>query len=323
MYSTDFEVLSKTLSWLEQNQPVSLITVVKTWGAAPRPIGALLAVRQDGQLVGSVSGGCVEDDIVERVRAGEFESPMVLTYGITTEQSQRVGLPCGGTIELVLEPLTDVESVKAAVTALKQQQLVARQVDLVSGQVTWQVAEAEQALQYDDQQLTCVFGPTWQLIIIGAGQISRYLSEFALALDYQITVCDPRQEYAATWQVEGTQLDHRMPDDVVSALVQGKRSAIVALTHDSKLDDMALLEALNSEAFYVGALGSQINNKQRRKRLKGLGVSKPVLTRLHAPIGLPIGSHSPPEIAIAILAEMTAVRNGTQKIESETPQVPG
>jgi xanthine dehydrogenase accessory factor len=315
MHSTDFEVFSQVQSWLAQEQTIALITVVKTWGATPRPVGALLAISQEGQIVGSVSGGCIEDDIVKRVRVGEFESPTILTYGVTDEQSQRIGLPCGGTIELVLELLTDVASVEPAVIALKDRQLIARQVNLVTGQVTWQDAKTKPALQYDAQQLTCVFGPAWQLILIGAGQISRYLSTFAQALDYQITVCDPRQEYAATWQVEGTQLDHRMPDEVVKALVQDNRSAVVTLTHDPKLDDMALLEALGSEAFYVGALGSQSNHQQRRKRLKSLGVSKSLLTRLHAPVGLPIGSHTPPEIAIAILAEMTAVRNGKQKVE--------
>lgn len=265
-------------------------------------------------MVGSVSGGCVEDDIVERVRSGEFKRPTVLNYGITKEQSQRMGLPCGGIIELVLEPLTHVDSVKPAVTALEQRQLIARQLNLVSGQVIWQTAEMGQTLHYDGQQLTCVYGPIWRLLIIGAGQISRYLSEFALALNYQVIVCDPRQEYTTTWQVENTQLDHRMPDDAVKAFIQDKRTAVVALTHDPKLDDMALLEALNSQVFYVGALGSKVNNEKRRERLTSLGISKSALTRLQAPIGLPIGSHTPPEIAIAILAEMTAVQNGVQKI---------
>jgi len=322
MQSTDFEVLSTTLHWLEQHQPVVLVTVVKTWGTAPRPVGALLAVSEKVLLVGSVSGGCVEEDIISRVQAGEFKQPTVLTYGVTTEQSQRVGLPCGGTIELVLEPLTNVDSIKPAVTALEQRQLIARQLNMVTGQVTWPMLEPtevvagrkndfpkHQTLRYEGDQLTRIYGPAWQLLIIGAGQISRYLSEFALALDYKVIVCDPRQEYAATWQTLGARLDSRMPDDVVTALIQDKRSAVVALTHNPKLDDLALLEALNSPAFYIGALGSKSNNDKRRKRLTSLGISDDALARLHAPVGLPIGSRTPPEIAIAILAEMTAERN--------------
>lgn len=311
MQNTELEVLSQTLQWLEQGQPVALVTVVKTWGSAPRAVGALLAVCKDGHLVGSVSGGCVEDDIMARVQADEFHCPTVLTYGVTTEQSKRVGLPCGGTIELVLEPLANVEDIKPAVTALEQRQLIARQLNLATGEVTWHSAETGQALHYYDAKvLRSIYGPSWQLVIIGAGQISHYLSEFALTLNYQIIVCDPRQEYAATWQIEGTQLDHRMPDDAVRAFVSDKRSAVVALTHDPKLDDLALLEALNLPAFYVGALGSQKNNEKRRNRLTKLGISEQALARLHAPVGLPIGSHTPPEIALAILAEMTAVRNG-------------
>jgi xanthine dehydrogenase accessory factor len=322
MHNTEFEVLSKTLHWLEQGKQVILITVVKTWGTAPRPVGALLAVREDGIFVGSVSGGCVEEEIAQRVRAGEIKRPTVLTYGVTTEQSQHVGLPCGGTIELLSEPLTEVDSIKPAVTALEQRQLIARQLNIVSGQVTWQTAPTEQTLRYNGQQLIIVYGPIWQLLIIGAGQISRYLSEFALALNYQVTICDPRQEYTTTWQTEGTRLDNRMPDDTVKALIQDKRSAVVALTHDPKLDDMALLEALNSSAFYVGALGSKSNNEKRRKRLARLGISEEALARLHAPVGLPIGSHTPPEIAIAILAEITAVRNKIVQDKSWTPAPP-
>ena len=313
IHDTNWEVLSTASLWLEQNHLVVLVTVVKTWGAAPRPVGGLLAVRQDGLIVGSVSGGCVEDDIINRVQAGEFKRPTVLTYGVTTEQSQQVGLLCGGTLELVLEPLTHPESIKPAVTALAQRQLIARQLDLDNGQITWQAAEVEQALYYDEHQLINVYGPSWQLIIIGAGQISRYLAEFAQALNYQVIVCDPRREYAATWQTEGTQLDHRMPDDAVTALAPDQRTAVVTLTHDPKLDDLALLEALNSQAFYVGALGSKKTQEQRRRRLARLNISEPALAHLHAPVGLPIGSRTPPEIAIAILAEMTAVRNGAQQ----------
>ncbi len=180
MHNSEFEILSKALSWLKQSQSVALVTVVKTFGTAPRSKGALLAVCQDGQVIGSVSGGCIEDDIIERVRAGEFKYPTVLTYGVTTEQSQRVGLACGGTIELVLELLTHVDSIEPAVTVLKQRQLITRHLNIISGEVSWQTAKMGQSLYYDSQQLTCVYGPAWQLLIIGAGQISRYLFEVSV-----------------------------------------------------------------------------------------------------------------------------------------------
>lgn len=309
MDSLELEVLSQTLQWLEQGTQVALVTVVKTWGSTPRPPGALLAVNATGSLIGSVSGGCVEDDLVTQVKAGLFTGPTLLQYGLSEAQSRRLGLSCGGSLELLVEPLTQVDSIKPAVLALQQRQLIARQVHLTTGQVSWPVVSQEAAMQYDGQYLTSVFGPSWQLLLVGAGQIARYLAEFALALNYQVVVCDPRVEYTATWQVAGTSLTPQMPDDAVRTLAQDRRSAVVTLTHDPKLDDLALLEAFSSSAFYIGALGSKTTSAQRRQRLLSLGVSEEALRRLHAPVGLPIGSHQTPEIAIAILAEMIAVRN--------------
>ncbi len=318
MQETQLEVLSQTLSWLEQGQQVALVTVVKTLGTTPRPVGALLAVLKDRQLIGSVSGGCIEEDIVDRVLSGEFDRPTVLTYAVTNEESRRVGLPCGGTIELILEPLSRVENIKPAVKALQQRQMIARQLDLNTGRVTWQSASSEQTLYYDDQQFINVYGPNWQLLIIGSGQIAHYLSEFALVLNYQVIVCEPRQEYSAIWPIAGTHKEQCMPDEAVMLWAQDKRSAVVTLSHEPKLDDLALLEALNSPAFYVGALGSQKSKDKLCKRLKNLDLSEAALARLHAPVGLSIGSHTPAEIAIAILAEITAVRNNTLPLKLDT-----
>lgn len=309
MSNTDLEVLSYALQWLTQGQPVALITVVSTWGAAPRPPGALLAISQQGEVVGSVSGGCIEDDLVARVTKDGFNRVTLLKYGVNNEQIQSVGLPCGGSVTVVVEPLTQEEAVKPAVLALQQRQLVVRQLDLGSGQVTWPTVVPETAVQYDEgRQLTCVFGPQWQLLIIGAGQISRYLAEFALALNYQVLVCDPRTEYSNTWSVAGVTVRSDMPDEAVKSLIPDSRSAVVTLTHDPKLDDLALLEALNSPAFYVGALGSKTTSLNRRTRLRQMGLTDEALTRLHAPVGLPIGGKNPAEIALSILAEMTATK---------------
>jgi xanthine dehydrogenase accessory factor len=309
MYSTDLEVFSHLLLWLEQGRRVALVTVVNTWGASPRPVSAVLGMRDDGSLIGSVSGGCVEDDLADKMRQGQFTKPTVLTYGVTTEKSQQVGLLCGGRIELVVEPLNGTEVIRPVVNALEQRQLIARQLDLNTAAVEWQTVNTEQTLRYDGQILSTVYGPAWQLLIIGAGQTSRYVSEFANALNYQVILCDPRREYAVDWQTDNCYLDHQMPDEAVNAWVKDRRSAVITLTHDPKLDDMALLEALNSPAFYVGALGSKLTAEKRRKRLKEMGISESALARLHAPVGLPIGSRSPPEIAIAILAEITSVKN--------------
>ena len=161
--------------------------------------------------------------------------------------------------------------------------------------------------------LTTIHGPRWRLLIIGAGQLSRFLAQIAIGMDYRVTVCDPREEYRDGWQVEGVEgveLVHAMPDDQVIAMQLDGRSAVVALTHDPKLDDMALMEALRSDAFYVGAIGSRANNAKRRERLLAFDLTAAQIARLHGPIGLYIGSKTPSEIAISILAELTAVKNG-------------
>ncbi len=310
MQSTELEVLAQAMTWVASGQSVVLFTVVNTWGSAPRPVGSLLVVSQSGTLVGSVSGGCIEEELTQRMVAGEFQHCQYLTYGITLDHVERVGLPCGGRLQLIAEPITQVEQLEPAVTALYQRRLIQKQLNLTTGAVNWQPVTEETPLSYDDHTFHCVYGPTWQLLIIGAGQISRYVAEFALALNYHVIICDPHPEYATTWIVEGSQLDQRMPDEAVIALVRDQRSAVIALTHDPKLDDMALLEALNTPAFYIGALGSKTNNAKRLTRLAKLGVTQANLARLHAPIGLPIGSRMPAEIAIAILAEITAVRHG-------------
>jgi xanthine dehydrogenase accessory factor len=165
------------------------------------------------------------------------------------------------------------------------------------------------SLQVSESALTTIHGPRWRLLIIGAGQLSRFLSQIAVGMDYSVTVCDPREEYREGWHVEGVQVVHAMPDDLVLEMKLDSRCAVVALTHDPKLDDLALMEALKSEAFYVGAIGSRSNDEKRRERLLEFDLTPAQLEKLHGPIGLYIGSKTPSEIAISILAEMTAAKN--------------
>jgi xanthine dehydrogenase accessory factor len=182
-----------------------------------------------------------------------------------------------------------------------------------SGRASLEPGRWQDVLEFDGRVLSAVHGPRWRLVLIGAGQLTRYLAEMAHMLDYHVTVVDPREEYAAGWDVPGVPLDRRMPDDVVRELNLDGHSAIVALTHDPKLDDLALMEALKSAAFYVGAIGSKKNNDARRLRLREFDVSDEEIARLRGPVGLYIGSKTPPEIAVAILAEMTAVRHGVSE----------
>jgi xanthine dehydrogenase accessory factor len=312
MDSVDLQVLRSSAEWLASGHRVVLATIVETWGSSPRPPGAMLAVRDDGLVAGSVSGGCVEDDLIDRIRnnSAAVRKPEIVVYGITKEDAQRFGLPCGGRLQLVLEPLAQRGALDDLLQKVERHELVARTLDVDSGKATLGPASRSEVLSFDGKTLRSVHGPRWRLLIIGAGQLSKYLAQMAQALDYQVVVCDPREEYANTWDVQGTHLDCGMPDDVVVAMNLDSHSAVVALTHDPKLDDLALIEALKSPAFYVGALGSRLNTRKRRERLAGFDLSQAELARLHGPVGLRIGSKTPPEIAVSILAEITAVRHG-------------
>jgi xanthine dehydrogenase accessory factor len=312
MDSVDLQVLRSAVEWRTQGHRVILATIVETWGSSPRPAGAMLAVRGDGMVAGSVSGGCVEDDLIHKIRTELLaaEKPELAIYGITKEDAQRYGLPCGGRLQLVLEPVSAVSQLEELLKRVERHELVCRVLEVETGAVRLEPATRMDVLGFDGRFLKSVHGPRWRLLIIGAGQLSRYLAQMAQALDYSVTVCDPREEYADSWDSGDGDLDRGMPDDVVVAMNLDSHSAVVAVTHDPKLDDLALIEALKSPAFYVGALGSRLNTEKRRERLTMFDLSQAELDRLHGPVGLRIGSKTPPEIAVSILAEMTAVRHG-------------
>ncbi len=322
MESLDLRVLADALAWKRAGRAVSLVTVVQTWGSAPRPPGALLAVREDGVVSGSVSGGCVEDDLIARAKAALAEGrqdpaaarPALIVYGVNKEEAARFGLPCGGTLRLVQEPLTDANWIEQLLARTAEHRLVARTLDLATGQVTLADAVRGQSMSFDDQRLTTVFGPKWRLLLIGAGQLSQAVAQMAGLLDFEVLVCDPREEYAATLGLENVQRVPGMPDDVVREMLPDAHTAIVALTHDPKLDDMALLEALKSAAFYVGALGSRRNQDARKQRLaEHFDLSAEELARLYGPVGMDIGARTPAEIAVSILAEIVQVKNAASR----------
>ncbi len=313
MNSMDVEVIRTAMDWMNRGHRVVLGTVVRTWGSSPRPPGSLMVIRDDGQVAGSVSGGCIEDDLIERVKRGELAPrlPQSTSYGVSADEAQRFGLPCGGTVQIVLEPLGAQSLLRELLAAIEQHRVVRRRLEMATGFVSLDAADDGDTLRFDDQFLETVHGPRLRLLIIGAGQMSRYLATLAVMLDYRVTVCDPRDEYHEGWEaMEGVTLTRTMPDDLVIAMNLDANSAVVALTHDPKLDDLALMEALKTPAFYVGALGSRRNNDARRLRLKEFDVSEAEIAKLHGPVGLNLGGKTPPEIALAIVAEMTAVRRG-------------
>jgi xanthine dehydrogenase accessory factor len=313
MDSVDLNVLRSVLDWRRAGQRVVLYSVVQTWGSAPRPPGAMLALREDGVVIGSVSGGCVEDDLIARLQDGRLQASdgvNLVTYGVTFEEAARFGLPCGGTLRLTEEWVGDEQWVAELLERCEDHQIVARELDLNSGAVRLHAAGREEQFSFDGQVLRTIHGPRWRLLLIGAGQLSRYVAEMAHLLDFEVLICDPRKEFVYGWEDQKARFVPGMPDDAVLTIETDERTAIVALTHDPRLDDMALLTALSSKAFYVGALGSRVNSQKRRENLAQLGLEAENIQRLHGPIGLHIGSHTPAEIALSLMAEIVTVKNG-------------
>jgi xanthine dehydrogenase accessory factor len=309
MQSLDLDVLERALEWRRSGRRVWLLTVAQTFGASPRPPGSLAAIRDDGILVGSVSGGCIEDDLV--ARRGEYAggTPAFAAYGVTAEEARRFGLPCGGELEVIIEPEVATRDLERLLEAIGSGRIIARHVDLTSGAWSIDGASPTDAVVRTQTVFTSIHGPRWRMLIIGASEIAHYLAEIAATVDFQVHVCDPREEYRIAWRAHGAQWIDGMPDDAVAAFKPDAHSVVLTVSHDPKLDDMALLEALKGEAFYVGAVGSARTSAERRKRLAGFDLTPQQVARLRGPVGLAIGSRTPPEIAVAILADLIASRN--------------
>lgn len=337
MENLDVMVLRSLRDWRLAGRRALLATVVRTWGSSPRPVGSIMALCEDGTVVGSVSGGCIEDDLIYQhtrayaqaspqaensagipaaspvpgLRAIPSGAPGFVKYGVTADEAHRFGLPCGGTLELLLEYDPAAEQLKQLVLGLEAGQLMQRRVRLDDGAVQLDTASSPAELLINEGELINTFGPEYRMLLIGAGQLTEYLATMALFSGFAVTVCDPREEYSSAWQVAGVTLTREMPDDVVASFRLDRRSCVIALTHDPKLDDLALLEAMGTEAFYVGAIGSRRNNDARHLRMREhFDMSPEQLSCLRGPIGIYIGSKTPAEIAVSVMAEVLAVKNG-------------
>ena len=318
----DIEVLDGALAWLQSGQRVALATVIRTWGSSPRPPGSLLAMNEAGQFIGSVSGGCVEESLVARYRDGELagsessvSTPTMVDFGIDSQEASRMGLPCGGRLELLVEEQAGTDLIEQLLFRLRNGELVARRVDLASGEVSIEAVslrpgDAGIEFQVSKTEVVKTFGPTWQLLLIGDGQLARHLASMALHLDYRVCICDPRESFVSLKPLANVHYSGEMPDDAVQGLSNQRRTAIVTLSHDPRQDDLGLSAALESQAFYIGALGSNRSAQARDRRLLSLGYSPEQIDRIHGPAGLTIGSKRPAEIALSILAQITAIRNG-------------
>jgi len=314
MQSIDHDVMRHALDWIEETRPW-LCTIVGTLGSSPRPVGSLVAVTDDGRQVGSVSGGCVEEDLLERLRAGAYSGhrPELVQYGVSAEENERLGLPCGGRLSLLLQRLDreDHAWLRVVLSALDQRRCVERHLDLATGITVTTPVEHFTPLVIDKRRLSQCFGPRTRMLLVGAGQLAHSLAELGLAMDYEVIVTDPREQLLRQWQGPPVELVQGMPDDVIRERASDRHSVIITLTHDPRIDDMALMEALGTEAWYVGALGSQRTTEKRLARLRQLDIPPQQLDRLHAPVGLDIGSKTPVEIAVAIMAQLTRLRRSS------------
>ena len=312
MQTHDSDVLAFALAACEQAGRAWLVTIVATTGSSPRPAGALLACREDGQQAGSVSGGCVEEDLIARLLDGEFDTRRVarIEYGVSAEENARLGLPCGGHLDLIVQSLQpgDAEWLDAVLRGIGERRCIQRQVSLESGETTLAALAHFTDLVVGTDSLAQTFGPRYRMLLVGAGQLAASLAELALAMDYEVLVTDPRPDALSQWRGPDVPRLAGMPDDVVRAQAVDRFSVVITLTHDPRIDDMALMEALESDAWYVGALGSRRTTDMRLQRLQALDIAQERIDRLQAPVGLDIGSKTPLEIAVAIMAQLVKLR---------------
>jgi xanthine dehydrogenase accessory factor len=340
------EVAANIEQWLTDDQPIALATVVQTWGSSPRRVGAKMALTSSGEMCGSVSGGCVEGAVYETgldvIKSGK---PQLLHFGVSNETAWEVGLACGGSIDVFVQKI-DREwyaALRPFITADRSSAIatvISGPIDLLGrslivneqGDVTGAIAaEIDRAVVAAAQEALCggqaqrqtiaaaepleifleVITPAPEIIAVGGVHIAIALTQLAKVMGYRTTVIDPRGVFGTAARFPHVdRLIHAWPDEALQQINLSCQSAVVMLTHDPKLDDPALRIVLPSEAFYIGALGSRVTQEQRRQRLLAAGISSANLAKLHGPIGIDLGGQAPEEIALAVMAEIIAVRNG-------------
>ena len=308
----DLETLGLAASWAIAGHKVAIATVETAWGSAPRRVGSHLAIRDDGAFAGSVSGGCVEGDVITeaRVLLAAGTGQLLLNYGVADETAWQVGLACGGKISIRVQRLADDGYPCDLITRLQEAAAAGRSETVLTDPATGQSRAAtlpeSDGKTTPDTLIARSWAPPRRLAVIGAVHIAQALVPLAQGLGMAVTVIDPRTLFATETRFAGLPLDRRWPDEALADWAPNAASAVVALTHDPKLDDVALAAALATDAYYVAALGSRKNHGLRRERLAARGIAEADLGRVHGPAGLPIGAQGPAEIALSIAAEMTA-----------------
>ena len=324
MQYLDLQVVEQTLLWLQQRQTVWLSTVLFTYGSSPRAPGALFAATASGEHVGSLSGGCVEDDFLARLRDGEFNSTVsTVRYGDNQQRDLRVSLPCGGILEVLVEKLTsepvDIDHMQVFLAALKGHKPLLRAVELTTGKKQFSDDEEVTGPRISRNQNSIVIrvGPAARLIIAGMSPVSEACAGFAVTLGFEVIICDPRESIFGDFKLVGVTTQSLMPSKFIATPGNCHRAtAIVALTHDPRLDDLAMMDAVKTQAFYIGVMGSHRTSQNREQRLrKSGGLTKQQIARIQMPIGLALGSKTPAEIALAVMADVVRTLRGKQRSE--------
>jgi len=317
MQHLDLQVIRQALEWSRAGQRLWLCTVLATYGSAPRAPGSLLAATADGAWIGSLSGGCVEDEFLERLAAGAFPEPISLVrYGDGSDPHSQIRLPCGGVLEVLVENLPADCAVQAHLrelqSALAGQRRLIREIALPTGERRL-LADAAQGPRVERQGelLRLRLGAAQRLLIAGYSSVAQVCAEFAQSLGFEVVLCDPRDEVLQGVELPGVEIRRELPSEVIRLGGCHADTAVVALTHDPRIDDLAMIEAVRTEAFYIGVMGSLLTSSKRFERLRRVGgLDEAALARIIAPIGLNLGSKTPAEIALAVLADILRVRNG-------------
>ena len=327
MNGSNWFVLQQLNLWLAQGIQPWLATVVETYGSSPRPEGSMMIYHPDKGIIGSLSGGCIEQELISQLATGQLGDqrfPHIIRYGESPEQQARLALPCGGHLDILLEKIESTDQVhfQSLEKALASRQWISRHIDLsepkrsdesitdstTKSTITIVHEICEHDIQRKPNTIIHALKPHDKLLLVGAGEVARCLAEICKNLEFEVTLCDFRDEFLQGWQVEGVQVIKTMPDDLISEAFHDNHCAIVALAHDPRVDDMAMMQALKTDAFYVGAMGSLITSNKRRERLLELELNPNQIAKLHAPIGIDIHSRTPYEIAVSIAAHLISAR---------------
>ncbi|MBH3469372.1 XdhC family protein [Pseudomonas putida] len=320
MRHLDVRVIQQALQWAREGQAQWLCTVLSTYGSAPRAPGAMLVTNGTGEHVGSLSGGCVEEEFLESLARGELREPaQIVSYGDSVEQRHRLRLPCGGVLIVLVEHraasvewIVHLESLQAALLGQRRLQ---RHIELSSGAVRLDPdsGHGSERVQVIDERVRISVGPALRLILAGLSPVAEACASFARAIGCEVIACDPREEMLHV-QLEGVEMQRVLPSMFIAAAGCHAATAVVALTHDPRIDDLALMEAVHTPAFYIGAMGSQATSAKRAERLKRIGgLTDEQIARLHLPIGLDLGSKAPAEIALAVVADILRVYHGRER----------